>query len=772
MLPMIPGSEAFASRPVDPDVLLRSLPSGLTAHTVTQETIDALDPLTYEVVRHRLWSITDEMGETLKRMSGSPIVTDANDFDFTINDEVGQEVQVGLYNTMLAGAVDLAIYWTLQNRAENPGIEDGDMFLCNDPWVGGGLHQNDVCILQPVFHNGQLFSWTSAVCHQPDLGGSAIGSFPIDAQDVFAESLPTPPIKLVRGFELQRDVVEAFVRRSRVPFLIGFDLRAQVGANTVGRRRLLALIDQYGPDVVKAVMKRMMDDAERRLRDKLRLAPDGTWSATGYQDQAFAGDRRSHKLAVSMTKAGDHLTFDFTGTDPQAGVINCTYAGSRGGVMLALLPTLAGDIPWAAGGLMRCFDIVSPEGTINNATFPAAVNKAPIATAWAIGNLAAQCLSQMLEQTVELAGSAQATCCGTWNTAIVAGLDERGPQPVPFLDVVMEMMAGGYGARPTADGMDTGGLFCIPMGRVPDAEMTELLYPLLMLWRREEADSGGPGRTRGGLSASVAITPHGTSIPAGVVLSSSGMATAQNLGLAGGYPGNTGHNVIVRGTPLVERFAAGEIPTALDALGGTVETAQVMASSSIAPGDVLYLHCQGGGGYGDPLRRSPEAVGRDLADGKITAAAAEGVYGVVVTEEGQVDEPATTTRRQTLLADRRARAMPPAVRFDERVDPADATPADDNLALAHRDRESAVTVCRHCGQRLSTDDGTLTLASCDATPDTAGPGVRSDAAHYVDTDVVFRQYFCPGCFTCVASGLVPRDHVDSVNGMAVAAATR
>jgi hypothetical protein len=157
----IPGSEIFSSRPVDPAELQASLPSTLVTHTVTQEQVDGLDPLTYEVVRHRLWSVTDEMGEALKRMSGSPIVTDANDFDFAISDEIGQEVQVGLYNTMLVGAVDLAIYWTLRHRAVNPGIAEGDMFLTNDPWVGGGLHQNDTMVYQPVFHEGKLFAWTS-----------------------------------------------------------------------------------------------------------------------------------------------------------------------------------------------------------------------------------------------------------------------------------------------------------------------------------------------------------------------------------------------------------------------------------------------------------------------------------------------------------------------------------------------------------------------------------------------------------------------------------
>ena len=134
--------------------------------------------------------------------------------------------------------------------------------------------------------------------------------------------------------------------------LVGLDLRAKIGANTIGRQRLLSVIEQYGADTVKAVMKRMMADAESRASaSKLRRLPDGTWRASGYQDQSRTGDRNVHKITVAMSKQDDHLTFDFTGTDPQSGVINCTYAGMRGGVISALLPILAGDIPWAAGGL-------------------------------------------------------------------------------------------------------------------------------------------------------------------------------------------------------------------------------------------------------------------------------------------------------------------------------------------------------------------------------------------------------------------------------------
>jgi len=760
----IPGSEMFVSRPVAPEVLLRALPPSLKAHTVADDVIDALHPLTYEVIRHRLWSITDEMGETLKRMSGSPVVTEANDYDFTINDEVGQEVQIGLYNTLLAGAIDLAIYWTLQYRADNPGIHDGDMFLCNDPWVGGGLHQNDVLLFSPVFHDGKLFAWTSAICHEPDLGGVSPGSMPIVAADVFSESLPTPPIKIVRNFELQRDVADMWVRRSRVPSLIGLDLRAEIGANLVGRKRILALIEQYGPDTVKAVMKRMMNDAERRLRDKLCSAPDGTWQGTSYIDQAEAGDRKSHKLTVSMTKRDGHLTFDFTGTAPQAGVVNCTYAGSRGGIMVALLPILAGDIPWAAGGLMRCFDIITPEGTLNNAAFPAAVNRAPIATAWAIGNLAAQCLSQMLDCTIDMKANVQASCCGTWNTAVIAGVDQRGHHHAPFVDVVMEAMAGGYGARSTADGIDTGGLFCIPMGKLPDVEMTELLYPLIMLWRREEIDSGGPGRHRGGLSASVAITPYGSSLPMAMVISSSGMATAQNQGLAGGHPGNTGHNVVVRDTGLEAIFSQGEVPVDFAALGGELTIAQCLSAGELKQGDILYLHCQGGGGYGDPIRRDPEAVANDLDNGKISQDTARRIYGVIIDAAGHVDNERTRQQRAAIISERRARATPAPVALTGVFDPERTRAMDDNFALASV-AEGSIIICRHCGHPLSDHHKQLSLACCDSDPVKAAANVRVDPAYYVDSNIVFREHFCPNCWTTVHSGLVPKEHLDVINGM-------
>lgn len=757
----VAGSERFASRLVDLEQLEATARQHVPIHTVTQEQIDAIDPLTYEVVRHRLWSVTNEMGDALMRMSGSPIVTDANDFDFALSDELGQEVQVGLYNTMLVGSVDLAIYWTLQNRAANPGIREGDMFLCNDPWVGGGLHQNDAMVYQPVFWDGQLFGWTSAVAHQADLGGVGLGSFSPAAEDVFSEALPTPPVKAVRDFVLQDDIADMWVRRSRVPLMVGLDLRAKVGANSVGRNQLLQIIEHYGPDTVKAVMKRMMNDAEGRLRAKLVGIPDGAWKATGYQDQSHEGDRGVHGITVAVTKTHDHLTFDFTGTDPQAGVINCTYAGMRGGIMLALLPHLAGDIPWSTGGLLRCFDIVSEEGTINNATFPAAVSRAPIGPAWLTGNLVAECLSQMLDQSPDAAqGHVQATCCGTWDTAVIAGLDERGAIPAPFLSIIMDPMAGGLGAKPEADGLDTGGLLGIPMGRVPDVEMTEFMYPVLTLWRREQIDSGGPGRQRGGVSASLGITPHGTSFPIGLVLASAGKAISQNNGMAGGYPGNSGREVIARGANVDDMLGAGRLPTSLAETGGEVELQPCYGQTYIAPGEVFTMLWQGGGGYGDPVRRDTAAVEVDVRDERVSRDTARDIYGVVVDADGRVDLTATEARRAQIREDRSRLFEHTTTGGRPRAGIEDATRVDDNLVAVPSGSRSTIA-CGHCMSALGDAGGdTLDLLVSDGNTALAGPGVGADAGSYVDTPIVFRQHFCPGCMTAVSSTVVPSIHPD------------
>ncbi|MGH7906287.1 MAG: hydantoinase B/oxoprolinase family protein, partial [Candidatus Binataceae bacterium] len=313
----IPGSEIFAYKGNPPAAIRGKVAGLLKLHGVPDEMVESLDPLTYEVIRHQIWTATQDMGDALKRMSGSIVVTDANDFNFAILDEVGEVVQLGPYNLGMSIVLDSAVKWTLENRADNPGIEEGDMFLCNDPWVGGGLHQNDVAVYSPLFWNGELFAWVGGSAHQLDLGGVSPGSWTPRSRNVFWESLPTPPIKIVRGHRIQRDVEDVYLRRSRMPRLVALDLRAKIGANSLARERIFSLIRKYGADVVKAVMQRMMNDTERQVRAKLRTIPDGEWGSVAYQEEAYEGDRGIYKIALRMSKKKDHLTFDFRGTDPE-----------------------------------------------------------------------------------------------------------------------------------------------------------------------------------------------------------------------------------------------------------------------------------------------------------------------------------------------------------------------------------------------------------------------------------------------------------------------
>jgi N-methylhydantoinase B len=525
------------------------------------------------------------------------------------------------------------------------------MFLCNDPWVGGGLHQNDVSLFAPLFIDGELFAWTGAVAHQVDLGGVSPGSWSVAATDVFWESVPTPPVKIVENGEIRDDIEDMYLRRSRVPKLVALDLRAKVGANNVAHERLHALCEKYGAATVKAVMRRVLKDAETRLRAKLSELPDGSWTSVAHQDSARSGDRGIYKIVCTLTKTRDTLTFDFTGTDPQVdGLINCTYAGLRGGIMPVLLTTLCGDIPWAPGGLYRCVEIISEPGTINNCTFPSGIGKASVASAWATTNVVTECLAGLLDAHPEHRKRLMSVCCGTWDFALLAGVDQRGGG---FVTMLCDSMAGGLGARTHSDGVDTGGLACIPMGRVADVEMNEFSFPMLYLWRREEADSGGPGRFRGGVGASSCFIPYDS--PLGgvhLVVSAPGKALPLAGGLAGGLPAGTQHDVLLRSTSVHEDFAAGRIPALLSELGGEAEVIPSHHETDLGSADVYFTHWQGGGGYGDPLLREPGAVAADVIAHKVSVTGAHDVYGVVLASDGTVDQDATTSRRSALRLSR------------------------------------------------------------------------------------------------------------------------
>jgi N-methylhydantoinase B len=759
MATLIPGSEIFAFQPTDEDSLRRAAAPYLRLHEVSAPLVDSLDPITYEVIRHHLWATTQEMGDAFRRMSGSVVVTGANDFNFGIMDELGNTIQLGPYNIALGVLFDSAAKWTLQHRAENPGIEDGDMFLCNDPWVGGGIHQNDVAVFAPMFWEGELFAWTAATAHQLDLGGVAPGSWTPHSRSVFWESLPTPPVKIVRGGRLQRDVEDVYLRRSRIPRLVALDLRAQIGANSFAQEHVRALIRKYGPDIVKAVMKRQMADTERRLRAKLRDLPDGSWHAVAYQEEAREGDRGVYQISLTLTKRRDHMTFDFRGTDPQVeGLINCTYNGLQGGVIWGIMPVLCGDIPWSPAGVMRCFDIISEPGTLNNANFPAGISQASVASGWSTMNATIECLSRMLDTQPTRRDTVIAGCEGTVAITVFAGLNQH---KYPFVVMLMDTNAGGLGARVDQDGVDSGGQVAITMASIPDVEMTELMNPLLYLWRREEPDSGGPGRFRGGVGASICVVPHGTDERMAMVISGSGKAVNMNPGLAGGYPGNSQLDLAIRDSNLRELLRNGVMPAALEEIRGQVEYLPSHKESYFDANDVYYQFWQAGGGYMDPLLRDPRQVLHDIVELRVSAEAARALCGVALRpSQLEVDGPETERLRAKIRAERRRRARPrqPAG-IQSSASPSTATRRwDDNLRQIGANG-SAMLQCQHCGAMVcgAADNYLDHLALVEGEPAEAGPQIFPHPELFVDLKIVFRQYCCPGCFTAFLTQVVPQE---------------
>jgi N-methylhydantoinase B len=249
-----------------------------------------VDPVTFEVIRHRIFMVTEEQGLTITKVSGSPVASFAHDFATTILTADAEVVYFGPYNQVQLGTIDHNVKWILSNRAENPGIHDGDMFLANDPWIGG-RHQPDVRLMCPIFWEGRLLCWVGSVIHTYDVGGNTPGSFCPDATDIYDESLPTPPIALVERGVIRRDVEEMFVRRSRLPDLVSLDLRALIASSTVARERVRALAERYGADVVSSCMRRVIESADRWVDERLETIPDGKWTHRGVIEIALPGDR-------------------------------------------------------------------------------------------------------------------------------------------------------------------------------------------------------------------------------------------------------------------------------------------------------------------------------------------------------------------------------------------------------------------------------------------------------------------------------------------------
>ncbi|MBI5442919.1 MAG: hydantoinase B/oxoprolinase family protein, partial [Deltaproteobacteria bacterium] len=335
---------------------------------------EKVDPITFEVVRHKLSAINEEQAITIRRVSGSPIVTDVADFNTGIYGPYGEVVAMGWHVGFKSGCMSGMIRTVVDSYHDNPGINQGDMFVLNDPYCGA-LHQPDVAVLAPVLYEDRIVAWVGADAHEIDVGGMAFGGLQMDAHDVQQEGLLLPGVKLVEHGRLREDIWRMIMGMVRIPPMVALDLKAMISANRIATRRMLEIIDKYGVQTVESVMRNEISASERQFRARLRSLPDGIFRSVDFIEHD--GHRNNlYKIALSLEKRGDRLLVDMTGSSRQApGPINCAMNGLRGAVMAGMLPILAPDIRWN-DGVFSAVEISAPEASIVNAARPAPVSAA------------------------------------------------------------------------------------------------------------------------------------------------------------------------------------------------------------------------------------------------------------------------------------------------------------------------------------------------------------------------------------------------------------
>ena len=616
----------------------------------------SVDPVTFEVVRYSLLNANLEHGQTLQRLCVSPVTMTARDFQPSIMTESGELVFLGPYLQYFSNAQSLTVKWILENRSERPGIGPGDMFLSNDPYVGTP-HQPDTIVAAPVFDGAELFCWVANVLHHSDIGGSVVGSFCVDATDIFTDPPAFPPFKIVDGGELRVDLEEVFLRQSRLPGNVQMDLRAAVSANRVTVRRLESLLQRYGADTVKAVMNAVLDAGEEVFLERLRQIPDGTWSRRMYAEAAHTGDTGVYRYQLTVLKDGDDLYVDNSGTDPQAGSINVTYAGLVGAFLAALTASMTPDLAGAYGGVYRRVHFRPVPGTLSCADFPAAVSPSGVFTMELLISLAGSIVAQMLSLgSAEVRALALGPAQPHWYGSIVAG---QQPTGAPFIAVNANNMIGALPATSRGDGVDFGGHFWIPEGMAGNVEETELLYPMLCLTRRAmPCGADGAGTYRGGRSIEETYMPWG--VPGMALALYIDESFPKTAGPFGANPSSMGRVLVKHGIGLTERFGAGVVPRDLDSLPGTVQPVEHKGPMVLLGADSAFSWTGANNpGYGDPLSRSPQAVAHDVRAGRLDPATADRVYAVACTVHGEVDEAGTRQLRAERLAERLAAATTP-----------------------------------------------------------------------------------------------------------------
>ncbi len=560
----------------------------------------AIDPIILALVQNRLDHIAQQMGRVMVRTARSPIFSQAHDFSCFLTDAEGTVVSQADGIPIHTGGGGFAARAIVARFGG--GIAPGDVFLLNDPYAAGGNHLPDWVIARPVFVGDDHLGFACNRAHQSDIGGGAAGTYNPQATEIFHEGLRLPVMKLVEADVVREDLWDLLKLNCRTPDLLDGDLRAMLGSTRIGADRVAALAEELGTDQARACFAGILDYAEARFRAVIRALPDGTYRGEDHTDNDCFGPA-DIVTRVTLTIEGDSLTVDFTGTDDQIrGFKNSSLANTVSGVYTALYSFFDADLPRNEGSF-RGVTIIAPEGSVVNARPPAPMTMCTVFPAHDIIHACWRALGLAAPERA-LAGWARNIFGVTSGTK--EGADE------PFVMYHNNLAAGG-GAIEGRDGFNQIGHLCTLGGlTIPNLEVYEQIYPVRYLRQEFRCDSGGAGRYRGGTGVDYALE---VMVPALYSFRGEGLRTPSGYGVEGGLWG-------AAGAMLLSPHDGSE----------PVEAPQ-FGLMQLGP-----LHYEaaspGGGGWGDPKTRDPQAVLADLRDGIISAQAAREIYAVVPGPDG------------------------------------------------------------------------------------------------------------------------------------------
>ncbi|MEC7204473.1 MAG: hydantoinase B/oxoprolinase family protein [Pseudomonadota bacterium] len=587
---------------------------------------DIKDPIAFELFKNSIFSIADEMALTICRTTYSGVLRDNMDFSTAFADADGRLVAQGLTLPAHLGSIPTALDVIVGRFGDT--MQPDDMYIMNDPF-DGGMHLPDIFIFKPIFWEGERVAFAATICHHADVGGRVPGSNASDSTEIYQEGLRIPPMKLYDRGELNQTLWMLIEKNVRVPVQVFGDLRAQLAACTIAERQFLELIERYGVTNVKIYMTEIINYAERLTRAAVKELPDGEYEFEDWIDDDGIDIDQPIRLFVKITKRGDSMLVDWTGSSDQVkGAINNTLSFTKAASYTGIRSILPDGIP-NNEGVFRVIDVTAPPGTIANNVLPAACAARGL-TGFRMVDCIFGALAKMLPDKVCAASD------GGNSGVSIGGYDaERKPY------IYVDFACGTWGGRPWGDGLQGNSNMFANMAS-QSVEVIEAEQPVEILAYELLPDRAGAGQYRGGAPY---YRDYRFTEKEAVLQVRSDRARFRPYGLYGGMPGQPSANYL---NPHGNNQKLTSKPTMM-----------------IQKGDVFRHELAGGGGWGDPLDRDPDHVLRDVRDELVSITSAESDYGVIINACSMtVDEKATSSLREEMRA-KRASSKPSFVSWDD-----------------------------------------------------------------------------------------------------------